>query len=114
LINREELAWAAGFFDGEGNIRVAIVKYKYKNYYKPVLQIAQVEVENLYRFNKAIQYLGNITGPYGKQWKLVINNFECMQATIAMMWEWLGDVKREQAIQTLNRTRYTGLGRLGR
>lgn len=59
-----ELAWAAGFFDGEGYVGV---------YYdrraalpKPKLQVSinQVNPEHLHRFRAAVGRLGNLTGPY--------------------------------------------------
>ncbi|MCI0558742.1 MAG: hypothetical protein MN733_09620, partial [Nitrososphaera sp.] len=52
--------------------------------------------------------LGTVTGPYGpykmnKQpvyyWN--INGHEKVQALLAMVWEWLGDIKRDQAQKVL-------------
>lgn len=69
-LNREELAWAAGFFDGEGNIRAYIDK-RSEEYYLQI-QIGQVlddyifdhpYCEVLEKFKDAVQ-LGRINGPY--------------------------------------------------
>jgi len=58
-----ELAWAAGFFDGEGNVGCyKHSSYKQKTYLRLVAQIAQVDREVLDRFALAVG--GGVTGPY--------------------------------------------------
>ena len=55
--DREEIAWAAGFFDGEGCFSY-IQKARYV-----CLRIGQSELEPLERFREAVG-LGKIYGPY--------------------------------------------------
>ncbi len=52
-----ELAWAAGFFDGEGCVHV------HRRDQIVQLQVGQTEETTLQRFAKAVG-LGNVTGPY--------------------------------------------------
>ena len=61
-----ELAWAAGFFDGEGNCSYFDVpsKYSEKSYARITLQIAQTDRRVLDRFGLAVGYPGRVNGPY--------------------------------------------------
>lgn len=58
VVNREELAWAAGFFDGEG-----CFSYTAKAGFATVT-IGQVDRRVLDRFQEAIGGVGKIYGPY--------------------------------------------------
>lgn len=97
-VNREELAWAAGFFDGEGSTYAR----KVKGYAYLVLSVHQVELENLQKFQRALGMRGVINGPYGGpkrvspiyQWTSC--TFEDSQAVMAMLWPFLTTPKREQ------------------
>jgi hypothetical protein len=63
-ISQEELAWAAGFFDGEGH--VGCHKHgssKQQTYYRMSLSIAQSDRRVLDRFQKAVD-CGVVRGPY--------------------------------------------------
>lgn len=99
---REELAWAAGFYDGEGStlsvhgnrgIRVCV---------------NQVVLAPLVRFKEAVG-CGVIYGPYkrpGKAsdvWHYRAQSYAEAQHVIAQLWTWLGDTKREQARVILER-----------
>lgn len=102
-INTHELAWAAGFFDGEGHIRTTTpAKFK-----QLVATIGHTDLELLRRFQKAVLGLGNITGPYirDSQYKNVYSwrtsNFEHGQAIISLLWKFLGNYRKEQALQAL-------------
>lgn len=104
--NREDLAWVSGFFDGEGCFTIRQNKYG-KQY--AMVTVSQVHREVLEKCQR-ITGLGTIGGPYqAKQpnrqpsyrWRMY--NFEQVQALLAMMWPWLGSVKRKQAVYTLNR-----------
>lgn len=64
----EELFWAAGFIDGEGNIRWNKNKIpkegnRTRAYGSPVLQVAQIDRLVLERLQKALG-VGRIYGPY--------------------------------------------------
>lgn len=110
-MNREELAWAAGFFDGEGCSWVDRPN-KNQGYNRGHLRlkIQQVEKDTLMRFQKALNGLGTVRGPYGPyknsksqpihEW--AADNFEHVQAAIAMMWTFLSPPKREQYIKAVS------------
>jgi hypothetical protein len=102
-----ELAWAAGFFDGEGNIRVKFNKQGDRTYCNPGLSANQIDPQVLERFKRAVM-VGKVYGPYdlsryGKQpqWCYEAYAFEHVQAVVAMLWKWLSPVKRQQATRVL-------------
>jgi len=100
-----ELAWAAGFFDGEGhtrNVRGAVM-----------IQIGQVTREELDRFQRAVG-VGRVLGPYQRSRFGVpsqplhfyyATSYAEVQHVIAQMWSWLSSAKREQARAALVRSR---------
>ena len=105
--NREELAWAAGFFDGEGNIRCSNPRGK-----TPAISIAQIDPQVLHRFNKATLSLARIYGPYKPKtinshpyWVYGLHSHARVQAIVAMLWEFLSPVKRAQAKKALGLSR---------
>lgn len=108
-INREELAWAGGFFSGEGTSGTRKVNTKWRAI---VTSIHQCHRPNLERFSKAIGNLGFIQGPEkapsrtvaGRKpiYKWYSGNFEHCQAVIAMLWPWLSQEKRDQATNSLS------------
>jgi hypothetical protein len=95
-----ELAWAAGFFDGEGHTG-------YANRNKRVrASINQIHPEVLNRFRAAVGGLGTVSGPYDRpggqpMYRYAVSGFEETQAAVAMIWKYLGSVKREQARNAL-------------
>lgn len=98
MMDREQLAWAAGFFDGEGHIGITGTKNKHLH-----IQVCQTEEGPLERL-KAVLGVGKIYGPYNatglarrpyKQYH--IDTFERVQHAICLMWPWLSRPKREQA-----------------
>jgi hypothetical protein len=100
-----ELAWAAGFFDGEGNIRAKPNNQHARIYYHPVIFIPQIDPQVLERFRHAVGR-GKVSGPYDRtryapnrqpQWYYEVYSFDQVQAVMAMLWKWLSPVKREQA-----------------
>ena len=68
--NKIELAWAAGFYDGEGSTKRVYYHYKTKNGIKRIpnkhisMTVSQCELFPLKRFMKAVGNLGRINGPY--------------------------------------------------
>lgn len=95
-----ELAWAAGFFDGEGNATVDRGKKPYK-YLR--LQIAHVRPEPLVRFIAAVG-VGRLLGPYDRgpqvpnqkpihRWAVVGRTAE---SVVPLLWPYLSIPKREQ------------------
>jgi hypothetical protein len=105
--NREELAWAAGFFDGEGSF----------SWTTPAAfgcaVINQTNRESLERFKRAVAGLGKIYGPYEPrhkdrwsrkpQWAFRAHRREHVQAIAVMLWFKLGPIKRRQAVSVLKR-----------
>ena len=65
--DREELAWAAGFFDGEG-----CFSYTEKARYG-VATITQADIRPLDRFKTAVR-VGNVYGPYDKKYPVACPN----------------------------------------
>jgi len=102
-IVREQLAWAAGFFVGEGT-----TNYCESNGSRNLkISIPQVEREPLDRFATIVGF-GKIYGPYAArtaksrpQFLYHINGFEKCQALIALLWFWLSTAKKQQACRAL-------------
>ena len=118
LVNREDLAWAAGFFDGEG-----CFSFTDKAAYASV-SIVQVERGPLDRFMAAVGGLGKIYGPYFQVYpgrmsthpwhQYRADRREHVQAIAAMLWFKLGDAKRIQALTVLKKLQFCRRGhRLG-
>lgn len=101
--SREDLAWAAGFLEGEGSFRVGR-STKNKRIYK-VLDVSAVQVERepLEKMLSIFPF-GKIYGPYthsGKgtrlpHYRFVANRFERAQAVIAAVWPWLSTKRKAQ------------------
>ena len=100
MVDTHELAWAAGFFDGEGNIRFR-EPVRRKTDVGLVLTINQSKSpELLHRFQRAVG-IGTVAGPYSQGWspfwKYTARGFQSPQYVIALIWKWIGTPKREQA-----------------
>lgn len=117
-MNREALAWAGGFYSGEGytglnKFTTTGKKGKRRSYWKryPSMNICQsVSPETLNRFNYAIGELGKVYGPYGpygvskkRHYVLSITGFEKVQAAISMLWYFLSIEKQRQASAVLRK-----------
>lgn len=105
-IDREQLAWAAGFWDGEGCCGISNGKSGAVSLY---LTISQVPREPLDRFARAVG-CGRVSGPFQRskphhqpQYLWRIGSFEYCQAVLAMLWPFLSGPKREQAAAALER-----------
>ncbi|HEV8682951.1 MAG TPA: hypothetical protein VGS09_09290 [Actinomycetota bacterium] len=113
-MDREALAWAAGSFDGEGCFHF-LIRHRSDGALDRVTQvrITQADPEVLLRFKDALGGLGAVYGPYNRrrsnwspQWQYAAYGFHQAQAIIAMIWPWLGSVKREQAREVLIQNRH--------
>jgi hypothetical protein len=98
-----ELAWAAGFFDGEGT-----VMWRGKARKELYLSVAQADIMPLERFARAVGFPG-VRGPYepknpnGRLYFVYsVSSHIRVQAIVAMLWKFLSDPKREQAAKALN------------
>ena len=97
VTSREALAWAAGFFDGEGSTYVCGGE-------SMALTIQQVIREPLERFRVAIGYEeAPIYGPYmykdnrSGRYEVRVTGVTRVNAALDLLWPWLGAAKREQA-----------------
>lgn len=114
---REEMAWAAGFFDGEGCFSYS------RKVYTPTIAIAQVDRQVLDRFRAAVG-IGKVYGPYRQgdasrpnrrpQFQYRVTDLERVQSIDAMLWFKLGSTKRAQGLAVLQKGRYCRHGHLKR
>lgn len=114
VINREELAWAAGFFDGEGSTHVAYSWDRKDGTKGCAIQISlgqsgEEAVPILARFNMAVGNRGKMNGPYGPHgvskkvvYQLQLSGFEKVQAVFCLLYTWLSAPKKEQFERTLS------------
>jgi hypothetical protein len=103
--NQSELAWAAGFFDGEGYIGLAHQHWQGRCRRQMHAHVSQTDERPLWRFRHAVGF-GRITrrpdSPkrpihWKRQWRWDVSSFEHTQALMAMLWKFLSTPKREQA-----------------
>lgn len=98
-----ELAWCAGFYDGEGSSGF----YKSRNNPGRVQMTAtQNDRSVLDRMQAALG--GRVRGPYARvaakpQWTWAAESMAAFRQAMALMWPWLGDIKREQMATALER-----------
>ena len=116
-MNREKLAWAAGFFDGEGSFAAhPNARKKPGQKLCPRIDIGQIDRPILERFQRAVGF-GLIRGPYQKYstpnqkplWRLGVYRFEEVQAIGAMLWSFLSQPKRHQFAEVMGRYRKSRL-----
>lgn len=95
MFDREQLAWAAGFFDGEGST------CSKRSTRCGEMTVPQKDPECLYRFQKAVGGLGAVDGPYRAKtfpiyvWRLS-KTFD-VDCVLTALWPWLSGPKRRQA-----------------
>lgn len=99
--NEIELAWAAGFFDGEGT-----TSSSKSNGANVRLSITQYHPEVLERFVSAIGF-GKVYGPSvsksGKDfWQICLSSKPTIVA-LGRMWPYLGNEKKNQALKALHK-----------
>jgi hypothetical protein len=99
VVDREELAWAAGLFDGEGCIFTANSQSRYGY---PRMSMGQNDPEVLQRFASAVEagtvlIRGTLTSAGKEHWVYRCTQWRDVQAIVAKLWPWLGSVKRAQA-----------------
>ena len=92
-----ELAWAAGFFDGEGTTGLAkgtdsIIRRK------PRLSVPQKHRECLERFQKAVGGLGKIYPVnHGQIHHFSVQNAKGVDTVLTLLWPYLSCHKKQQA-----------------
>lgn len=98
-IDRERLAWAAGFFDGEGSFMLHTKRYARAS-------IHQVHRAELERFVAATG-VGVIRGPYREHqerqpiYVLTVGCWEEVQHLACVLWPWLSETKKQQVLSVL-------------
>lgn len=106
-VSPNELAWAAGFFDGEGCTTANGNPTKFGKAVTVRMSVAQVEIEPLLRFACAVGY-GAVRGPYMSkgnkqphfQWN--VSGAECC-FVLDRLWPYLGVSKMRQALSKIDR-----------
>jgi hypothetical protein len=96
----EELAWAAGFFDGEGSTTVCRVSQT-RAY--PRVGVGQIDRDVLDRFADAVG-VGKVYGPYsskgGKQiWSYAATSVDTTIEVFSRLWPHLSSIKKQQALR---------------
>jgi hypothetical protein len=99
-LDSHEVAWAAGFFDGEGCVSLARPN-RGRVVHGLVLSVRQVRREPLERFRAAIGGIGRIYLERSPGRSQPIHGFQVgqwadVQAIVAMLWKYLSLPKREQ------------------
>jgi len=106
----EELAWAGGFFDGEGSIYLE--KHRtHAGYFAPRLHVTQAAwggvAPELLRFKAAVGGIGTISGaskdkregkPY-RRWRAYAEDE--VQLGLHLLLPFIGQVKRQQAVAAM-------------
>jgi hypothetical protein len=101
VLDRVELAWAAGLFDGEGSTMVHTDEAR-PGYVRLEVCVPQADRDGvpavLLRFREAVGGLGRIVGPEDDDlYKWIAGARLEAMAVIALIWDHLGQVKRVQA-----------------
>lgn len=115
---REELAWAAGFFDGEGTAVLANLNSRRvhpttgvrRDYPTPQLAVTQhYDPETVHRFHAAVLGLGKVYGPHSSRgtanhprWAWQCRRPHEVLAVVPMLWPWLSGPKRRQIAAVLS------------
>lgn len=111
-----QLAWVAGFFDGEGYIGANGIPGR-RTIEISIAQASSSELPTTLSRVALVLGVGSLRGPrmlpspWSKlpQYVWCANAFEDVQFATALLWRWLGPVKRAQARDAL--LRYQSLGR---
>lgn len=101
-MDRETTAWAGGLFEGEGHVGRGTKG-------GVVATVGMTDLDAIVRFRRSVGF-GKITGPVEREgfkpmWFWRVSSFENVQATVAMLWPWLGRRRRVAALHTLHAER---------
>lgn len=106
----EELAWAGGFFDGEGS--TYLLRHRtHVGHFTPAVEVPQSGWHGvpivLTRFRAALDGIGNISGPYEYTWadapvtRWKTEALNDVQLALHRLMPFIGPVKRAQALGVL-------------
>lgn len=105
-LDQELLAWAAGFFDGEGST-IARTDGRRPHYYQLQVSVPQLGREQvpavLVKFQRAMLGTGRISPQERDLYRWSAGGRLGCEMSLALMWPWLGAVKREQAQLAMER-----------
>jgi hypothetical protein len=96
-----ELAWAAGFFDGEGSISLSRTGPVSANVWHVLrLDANQIDRRPLDRFARAVG-VGAVRGPYThgrntkrQRYMFVVQNYDDVATVLLALWSYLSEPKR--------------------
>jgi hypothetical protein len=95
--NREDLAWAAGLFEGEGCFTISNDV--------PACSLGSTDNDVVLRFRETIGFGAIYSFTRKDPWKDGLQwwttNFEHTQAFVAAVWPWLGERRRARAYESL-------------
>jgi hypothetical protein len=105
-----DLAWIAGFFDGEGSTTYRPISYASKRPDRPgfgrsmVMSISQVNRSNLGRVQRTLG--GVIQGPFKQKnardcWHWRLHKATDVRDSVRALWPHLGDEKKLQALRAI-------------
>lgn len=113
-----ELAWAAGFFDGEGtavlanknSTRVHPTTGKRRDYPTPTLAVTQhYSPETVERFHAAVLGLGLVSGPHtskgtgwAPRWMWQCRRPHEVIPVVALLWTYLCSTKQDQISEVMS------------
>jgi hypothetical protein len=102
-MNETELAWAAGFFDGEGSTTIHKRCKERNRTPRPVISIVHNTREQLDRFCAAIDD-GKVYGPYDRKkpnhspyYHLLVTGYYRVKPALDKLWPYLSIHKKQQA-----------------
>ena len=106
MLDAHEIAWAAGFYDGEGSARFTPDMRRTKPTGTLIMSVTQCNRDTLERFQGAVLGLGRINGPYegrttnaSLQWVWHCTKWQDRQAVTALLWRFIGRQKRDQLLK---------------
>jgi hypothetical protein len=112
---KTDLAWAAGFFDGEGCFHCSGPHRKRGGLRKTLTiraAITQVHPEVILKFQRIVE-LGNVYGPYIRpagqpSYRWALASGSKVEVLLELLWPYLGSVKRIQGRDAVDRWRAYG------
>lgn len=106
VVNREQLAWAAGIFEGEGTIATRRIGKREQDR-AIVASIRMTDEDVIKRFHSIVK-VGNVQGPskpknpkWKPLWTWQTGSFEGSQAVTALLWAWLCSRRRAKIVKLL-------------
>ena len=106
----EKLAWAAGFFDGEGSTYVVMPSKisfgKQRKTAQIVMKIGQEHARPLYRFQSSVGF-GTVRGPHqgrhGSKYTWAVWGRLDVGDVVKKLWPYLCDIKRQQILDSIEK-----------